>query len=337
MIIIKVFVPTYFDKFKCIADKCPDTCCIGWEVDIDPETTRKYLSLSGTLGDKIKKHLTLDESGCDIFSLCEGYRCPFLNSCNLCEIQLGAGEEALSKTCTLFPRFFDDFSKIREMGLGFGCPEAARIMLECDEPFSLEFYDECADTVEDIDENFLGELIELRAKMFIVLEDEDLNFRKKAETVLDLAKDFQKKLDGELFDDSLQHRGFDLCIAILENMEYINNERKEFIKKLKNKKLSKNALNLYRSDFEKLMKYYIFRYLLKAVYDYDVLTKVKYGIFACIVISRIYAYLGSPDFETRCKIMYSYSKEVEYSDMNMDLLDEMLYEDFGTEDFLNMI
>lgn len=28
---MKVFVPQYFDEFTCIADKCPDTCCIGWK------------------------------------------------------------------------------------------------------------------------------------------------------------------------------------------------------------------------------------------------------------------------------------------------------------------
>ncbi len=334
---IKVFVPTYFDKFKCIADKCPDTCCIGWEVDIDPETAERYSSIGGELGKKIRQHLVRDEEGCDIFTLCEGDRCPFLNSCKLCEIQLEAGENALSKTCSLFPRFFDDFGKICEMGLGFGCPEAARIILEDDDPFSLTYYDEYADSIEDIDEDFLGELIELRAKMFTVLEDYELNFSKKVETVLKLARDFQKNLDGEAFDDSVQNRIFDFCIAILENMEYISEERKSFVKKLRNIKLSKNAINHYSSDFEKLLKYYIFRYLLKAVYDYDVLTKVKYGVFACVVISRIYDYLDFPDFETRVQIMYSYSKEVEYSDVNMDLLDKMLFENFGTDDLTNMV
>lgn len=334
---IKVFVPTYFDKFKCIADKCPDTCCIGWEVDIDPETAERYSSIGGELGKKIREHLVRDEDGCDIFTLSNGDRCPFLNSCKLCEIQLEAGENVLSKTCTLFPRFFDDFGKIREMGLGLGCPEAARIILEDNDPFSLTYYEECADSVEDIDEDFLGELIELRAKMFTVLEDDNLNFRKKTEIVLNLARDFQKNLDGEAFDDTIQNRDFDFCIAILENMEYISDERKSFVKNLRNLKLSKNAFKLYRSDFEKMLKYYTFRYLLKAVYDYDVLTKVKYGVFACIVISRIYDYLDFPDFEARVKMMYSYSKEVEYSDINMDLLDEMLFEDFGTDDLIKMI
>ena len=85
------------------------------------------------------------------------------------------------------------------------------------------------------------------------------------------------------------------------------------------------------------MKYYIFRYLLKSVYDYDVLTKVKYGVFACIVISRIYSLFENPDFGTRVKIMYSFSKEVEYSDVNLQLLDEAMFYDFSTENLINLI
>ena len=34
--------PTYYDEFKCIADKCPDTCCAGWQIVIDEETLDKY-------------------------------------------------------------------------------------------------------------------------------------------------------------------------------------------------------------------------------------------------------------------------------------------------------
>ncbi len=328
---IKVFVPEYFDEFKCIADKCPDTCCIGWEVDIDSDTAEKYKTVSGKLGEKIKKHLIRDEDGCEVFTLCEGDRCPFLNDCQLCEIQLNLGEEALSKTCTLFPRFFDDFGKIREMGLGFGCPEAAKIILTNDEPFSLRFYDECVDEVEDVDEDFLSELIDLRADCFIVLEDDYLKFEKKIEKILDLASDFQRKIDGEAFSDEVRNLKFSDCLDILEKMEYISEERKNFMNELRCKKLSARALQLYKSDFEKLMRYYLFRYLLKAVYDYDALTKVKYGVFACIVISRIYGIFKYPDLESRIKIMCGYSKEVEYSNLNMELLDDAMYEFSATD------
>ena len=30
-------VPDYYKKFSCIADKCPDTCCAGWEIVVDDE------------------------------------------------------------------------------------------------------------------------------------------------------------------------------------------------------------------------------------------------------------------------------------------------------------
>ena len=30
--------PNYYDKFKCIANRCKHSCCIGWEIDIDEDT-----------------------------------------------------------------------------------------------------------------------------------------------------------------------------------------------------------------------------------------------------------------------------------------------------------
>lgn len=334
---MKIYVPSYFDKFNCIAGECPDTCCVGWEVDIDPETAEKYSSVEGALGEKIKKYLTVDETGCQLFSLCDGDRCPFLDNSNLCEIHAQKGEKFLSKTCTLFPRFFDDFGTFREMGLGFGCPEAARIILSENEPFCLKLHSTSDDDFLLEDQAFLDDLLVLRENIFKVLEKNNSDFRTKITNILSLAKDFQKNIDGDNFCDESFNRSFSDCISVLENMEYIKPERKDFLKKLTFCDSDNNTLNTYRNDFEKLMKYYIFRYLLKAVYDYDVLTKVKYGVFASVVISRIYDYFVNPDFETRVKIMYSFSKEVEYSDTNMDLLDEALYSNFSTDDLINLL
>ncbi|MBE6783158.1 MAG: hypothetical protein E7536_04030 [Ruminococcaceae bacterium] len=334
---MKIFVPSYFEKFACIADKCPDTCCIGWEVDIDAETAEKYSLIGGSLGKKIKKHLAVDETGCNVFTLCDGDRCPFLDKNNLCEIHANAGEKALSKTCTLFPRFFDDFGTFREMGLGFACPEAARIILEDEKPFSLIQHSVSADEDSVVDESFLEELFDLREEIFSVLENKNQDFRSKIRNILYIAEKIQKEIDGDDFCNESYGRSFDSCIAILENMEYIKPERREFLKSLKTCSQDTSSVSIYQSDFEKLMKYYIFRYLFKSVYDYDVLTKVKYGVFALIVVSRIYGYFKTPDSETRAKIMYSFSKEVEYSDSNMDLLDEMLYSSFSTEDLINLL
>ena len=29
--------PEYYDRFRCIAGACKDSCCIGWEIDVDEE------------------------------------------------------------------------------------------------------------------------------------------------------------------------------------------------------------------------------------------------------------------------------------------------------------
>ncbi|MEG0772579.1 hypothetical protein [Clostridium sp.] len=38
---MKVPVPDYLKEFKCIASRCEDTCCDGWEIVIDDETYNK--------------------------------------------------------------------------------------------------------------------------------------------------------------------------------------------------------------------------------------------------------------------------------------------------------
>ena len=44
---MKLRTPDYFDEFKCIADKCEDTCCAGWGIVIDDKSYEKYLSIEG--------------------------------------------------------------------------------------------------------------------------------------------------------------------------------------------------------------------------------------------------------------------------------------------------
>lgn len=34
--------PSYYGDFHCIGGSCKDSCCIGWEVDIDEDTYEYY-------------------------------------------------------------------------------------------------------------------------------------------------------------------------------------------------------------------------------------------------------------------------------------------------------
>lgn len=334
MISIKTFVPKYFKEFSCIADKCPDTCCAGWEADLDDAIIKKYKTIDGELGKRIQTHLSEDETGCAIFALCENGRCPFLNDKNLCDIQAAYSEEYLSKTCALFPRFFDDFADIREMGLGFGCPEAARIMLNDNEPFRLYPLNDNDENTED--DEFYALCTNARQKIFDILETSSSDFKKKILKVFETASELQNEIDS--FYEETEENGlkFDDCVSILSKMEYINKERQSLLSNLKDCDCTE-IFRKYRNDFEKMMKYYIFRYFLQGCYCDDAVTPVKYGVFACIVISRMYAQAESLDFKMRAKIMQGYSKEIEYSDVNMDLLDTEMYERLSTDDLINLL
>ena len=39
---IKMRYPRYFKEFKCIGGNCEDSCCIGWDIDIDKVTFKQY-------------------------------------------------------------------------------------------------------------------------------------------------------------------------------------------------------------------------------------------------------------------------------------------------------
>lgn len=38
---VKMILPTYVDKFRCIGGKCEDNCCIEWDIDVDKETVNE--------------------------------------------------------------------------------------------------------------------------------------------------------------------------------------------------------------------------------------------------------------------------------------------------------
>ena len=85
-------VPDYFEQFRCLAGACPRSCCVGWEVVIDPDTAAAYRALPGPFGDRLRAALRRDADGGDCFPLAGG-RCPFLDREDLCEIhrRLGGG------------------------------------------------------------------------------------------------------------------------------------------------------------------------------------------------------------------------------------------------------
>ena len=272
---MELIKPKFFDSFKCIADRCPDTCCAGWDVEIDDRSAEKYKEENGKLKKYFDKHLTTDEDGY-IFSLTDG-RCPLLDSSNLCRIQLQKGEDALCDTCRLFPRYFDDYGDIRETGLGLGCPEAARILLSPETDVNLDKTVESPDRIYTL-------LSEKRNDFFTVLDNSRFDLKMKLSTVLFSAAEFQSEIDHADMLGGDSSIPFSECIKVLEKMEYISDSRRKRLISLSEEKSVYHNSEKYPEDFARLFKYYLMRYMMTACFDLDLLTKVKYGIFACIII-----------------------------------------------------
>ena len=120
-----IYVPDFYPRFRCIADRCRHTCCVGWEIDIDPGTLAQYRKTGGPTGQKLRRSVALSPE--PHFFLTDGERCPFLTDRNLCELIMQG--LPLCQICADHPRFRNYWSDREEMGLGLACEEAARVVL----------------------------------------------------------------------------------------------------------------------------------------------------------------------------------------------------------------
>ncbi len=187
--------PDFYDEFKCIADKCTDSCCIGWEIDVDENAFEKYKKINTPFGEKIRSQIIKSEDESNCFSLCENERCPFLNESNLCDIIINCGEEYLCDICREHPRFYEWFVGVTECGLGLCCEEVCRILLENDEPFSLieesDGEEMILETKENVAESdFYIFLSAFRENLFEILFNKNMSFEEKLVKVLSKTESF---------------------------------------------------------------------------------------------------------------------------------------------------
>ncbi|CUQ16461.1 lysine-N-methylase [Clostridium baratii] len=127
---INIFKVSNYDKFKCIADKCKFTCCVGWDINIDTNTYDKWTKVnddSEYLLSNVK--LKQCENKDMYFINKENHEaCPFLDKQGLCYVVKNHGEEYLSSTCHMFPRIENVFDNRKEFSLSCSCPEVVEII-----------------------------------------------------------------------------------------------------------------------------------------------------------------------------------------------------------------
>ena len=196
--------PQYYDNFTCIADRCPATCCAGWQIVIDEKSLEKYNHVQGEFGIRLQKSIDWEEGVFHQYNR----RCAFLNKENLCDLYRELGAESLCDTCRLYPRHVEEFEEVREFSLSLSCPVVAEMILGQKEPVHfLEEADEALEEedYEDFDSILYDWLEEAREVLFGILQNRKLSIATRMALILNTADLAQKALDhGTLLELDLE-------------------------------------------------------------------------------------------------------------------------------------
>ncbi|MGN0350266.1 MAG: flagellin lysine-N-methylase [Roseburia sp.] len=355
---MKLRIPSYYREFVCIADRCKDSCCIGWGIDIDEDTFYYYQSVEGTFGERLRRHMVTEDG--NSFQLEENGWCPFLNQQKLCDICIELGEEALSEVCTEYPRFTLEYGNVREKCLCLSCEEVGRILFSKKEKTTFEEIElpeegwesdaeeeellvesnlECArDIAISILQNREKEIVERIAdyltfcgKVQEKIADESL-WKEK----MDLAKEIPEHTEPDVEKRLFSYEAFLERLELLEELEVLNEEwitEKEklhtFYERETYEKWHREFLDQEKEweyEQEQLLVYMTFRYFMKSVYDSNFLAKAKLAVFTYLVILdldvRRWKESGSYTRADRVDTARIYAKEVEHSEENLELLEE---------------
>ena len=320
-------VPHYYKKFRCIAGECPDTCCAGWQIQIDPASLRKYKKTKGPLGSRLKNEINWKES---CFRQYNG-RCAFLNENDLCDLYLeGEGTRAFCRTCRTYPRHIEEFEGLREISLSLSCPAAADLILNCGEPVRfLHAEDEKEDEpYEDFDFFLFTKLEDARSLILRILQDRAHPFSLRAAASLALAYDLQQRIDKnalfeadslfdrysspgmwtwfearfsalELSEDHTEKRNSteNALFSILDRLEVLRDDWMPYLvdarRTLKNapalqKEEERSFSELFTEETaEQLLVYFVFTYFCGAVYNADAYGKMKFSFAGMILIREL--------------------------------------------------
>ncbi|MGN1194484.1 MAG: flagellin lysine-N-methylase [Acutalibacteraceae bacterium] len=303
---MKIVAPDYYRDFHCKADKCKNTCCAGWEIDIDEDTFEYYKSLDGSLSEKLKNSVSSD--GTPHFILQgKDERCPMLTDSGLCEIICAYGETALCQICADHPRFRNYYSDRTEMGLGLCCEAAAELILgKKDKTRLITISDDGANEPTD---NRERKLFKLRNGILEILQSRQFPVADRMNQVL-LSNGIEDK------------RSLKELIELFLSLERLDEKWTEC---LLNPKEAEIAPGLSFSQSEQTMAeqfavYLIFRHTPYLDSENALLSvNAMYRIFESLCLIEI-GESGYLDLSEAAEIARLLSSEIEYSDENTEIL-----------------
>ena len=315
-------VPEYFTSFRCIADRCQDSCCIGWEIDIDDDARIKYEHLNTPLGEEIR-----EKTSHGYFPLSENGRCAFLDCNGLCRIVSELGEGYLCDICNEHPRYYGVCKDGYEGGLGLSCEEAARMILslreipkfvtvERDIPYSDE--DGFASMSDSIREDLYQGLFSLSIPEILgkytaysyVADEAAFNASADSKAVT-VSKPAYMPMSDENIQDILQR-----FLDILSECEALSDDWNTLIRKAKF--VEYDEIIKCDETIRPLAFYFTHRYVRDGIEDLSLCARVMLAIgsaLATVALSRV---IDGTDKEARAAVLYS--KNIEYSTDNIDYI-----------------
>ncbi|MDK0839038.1 flagellin lysine-N-methylase [Clostridium perfringens] len=230
---------------------------------------------------------------------------------------------------------------------------------------------------EGIDEEILSEFLECRNIVFKIIERNDFDLGTKAALALEFVKEVQNKIDlgdmdeiPELMEEyrdenfintlikelegfkgteSIKHKNLCEYLKVYKKIKHINSndplglekalkyfEGNEEFYLRKHKEFNEYYKeNLYK--FKNILVYFIFRYFMKAIFDYDVSAKIKLAIISTLMIKELAVVRfidNNNEFteEDMVEVSRIYSKDIEHSDENIENLQEI----FETEEIFEV-
>ncbi len=310
---MKLIAPNYYPAFRCIADKCRHSCCIGWEIDIDPDTRAMYRQLPGAFGKRL--NAAIDDSGeVSVFRLSPDERCPMLNRNGLCDLITTLGEDALCQICADHPRFRSYFSDRTEIGLGLCCEAAAMLVLSQQSPMTLIMLED--DGQADALPEEEAALLALRDELIRGMQDESRPLSQRLHALLDAAGLALPDRDWPAFYHTLERLDTRWDAAL--------DKLPDRLPAAFSALAAQPALMRALSNF---CVYLLYRHLPGALEDEDIPGRIAFCVLSVRMLAALCAAHPGCTLADCAEYARMYSAEIEYSEENLSALLDALWEE----------
>ena len=290
---MKLYAPAYYKHFKCIAERCEHSCCIGWEIDIDSDTFEKYQNLTADYASAIRETISTD--GTPHFRLGACDRCPHLDEQGLCKIITNIGEDYLCDICREHPRFYN-YTTVAEVGLGLSCPEAARVVLSSPDFDAIEEIGELSIEADGID--FDGRTD--RETIYAILQSEDYAVALEA---------IYRTYAIEVGEDAD-------WLERLSSLEYLYAEHRDLFLNYASKRRPAEA----DESLKRFLAYLVYRHCTEAFDADDFRDRLAFCLFGERLLATLISVKSAATLEEIATLASIISEEIEYSDENTSAL-----------------